>query len=695
MSASLLHQVLEKRADLLGESSASLDSALWLGGQTVYQTPTERLAVLQSHGAEIPMSWLDRWGHRALVPWRRMRRPVVRLRQRAQAIHTAAQAHRQDTDEALRARLQTLAQACRSANAAEQTQAEQAALSGVMLAVERIHGFQPHVEQLMGALALLDGDMAEMATGEGKTLTAAMAAIVAAWRGRPCHVVTANDYLAKRDAELGQALFAFCHVTAASVEGDVPPDARAAAYSHDIVYGTAKELLGDHLRDGLALGKNPSRTRFALNAARQEGRLGGDGVVMRGIFQVIIDEADSVLIDEAVTPLIISAQRPDDFLEQAAHEAVRLARGLKEGTDFKIQQALRHVELTNEGLDTLQAMAHGLSPFWQHRARTRELVEMALYAIHLLVRDQHYVVEEDEVILVDELTGRLAHQRTLSLGMQQILEASQGLPLSPPSEVSARLSFQRFFRLFHRLGGMTGTAEEARGEFSSVYRLFTLRIPTHRPVIRERWPVRLYATQEEKMQAIAESALTLLSQGRAVLVGMRSVASSEALYRLVLSMKQDVPVQVHVLHAVHHAQESAIVAKAGQPGALTIATNMAGRGTDIALESSVREKGGLHVILGEANDYGRIDRQLMGRCARQGDPGSVQRFMALDEELIRRFVPHWLRDSWSWLYRKKPQWAQRGSDTMLALAQARAQRQAFRQRQNILKQDIELDRGGF
>lgn len=695
MSTSLLHQVLEKRDDILRETGAPLESALWLDGQTVYQPPTERLAVLHSHGPEMPMSWLDRWGHLALVPWRRLRRPVVRLRQRAQAIHAASQAHRQDSDEVLRAHLQTLAQACRSAAAAEQSQAEQDALSGVMLAVERIHGFQPHVEQIMGALALLDGDMAEMATGEGKTLTAAMAAIVAAWRGRPCHVVTANDYLAKRDAELGQTLFAFCHVTAASVEGDVPADARAAAYSHDIVYGTAKELLGDHLRDGLALGKNPSRTRFALNAARQEGRLGSDGVVMRGIFQVIIDEADSVLIDEAVTPLIISAQRPDDFLEQAAHEAVRLARGLKEGPDFKIQQALRHVELTSEGLDSLQAMAHGLSPFWQHRARTRELVEMALYAIHLLVRDQHYVIEEDEVILVDELTGRLAHQRTLSLGMQQILEASQGLPLSPPSEVSARLSFQRFFRLFHRLGGMTGTAEEARGEFSSVYRLFTLRIPTHRPVIRQSWPVRLYATQEDKMQAIAESALMLLSQGRAVLVGMRSVASSEALYRLVLSMKQDVPLQVHVLHAVHHAQESAIVAKAGQPGALTIATNMAGRGTDIALESSVRLKGGLHVILGEANDYGRIDRQLMGRCARQGDPGSVQRFIALDEDLIRRFVPSWLRDGWSWLYRKKPQWAQRGSDILLALAQARAQRQAFRQRKNILKQDIELDRGGF
>jgi preprotein translocase subunit SecA len=693
MTASLLHQVLAKRAELLRDDHDPLASSLWLGGSTAYPLPTERLAVLQAHGQEKPLSWFDRWGHLSWMPWRRLSRPIARLRKRAEAIHATAQALSALADEALRAHLQTLVQACRRASEQERAAAEHAALAGVALSVERIHGFQPHVEQLMGALALLEGDMAEMATGEGKTLTAAMAAIVAAWRGRPCHVVTANDYLAKRDAEIGQPLFAFCHVTAASVQGDVPPDARAAAYSHDIVYGTAKELLGDHLRDGLALGKNPSRTRFSLRAARQDGRLGSDGVVMRGIFQVIVDEADSVLIDEAVTPLIISAQRPDDFLEQAAHEAVRLARDLTQGRDFKIQQALRHVELTNEGLDTLQSMAHGLSPFWQHRARTRELVEMALYAIHLLVRDQHFVVEEGKVILVDELTGRLADQRTLSLGMHQILEASQGLALSPPSEVSARLSFQRFFRMFHRLGGMTGTAEEARKEFSSVYRLFTLRIPTHRPVIRKIWPVQLYATHDEKMKAIAESALTLLADGRAVLVGMRSVASSEALYRLVLSMKQDL--QVHVLHAVNHAQESAIVAKAGQPGALTIATNMAGRGTDIALEHSVRDKGGLHVILGEANDYGRIDRQLMGRCARQGDPGSVQRFMALDEELIKRFVPRGLCMAWSWLYEKNPSWARRWSHKMLALAQLLAQRQAFRQRQNILKQDIELDRGGF
>jgi preprotein translocase subunit SecA len=693
MSTSLLHAVLDQRAELRGADPAVPERVLWLGGDVAAAAPMTRLSVLQSHGVQSPVSTLDRWGHAVQRVWRRLHRPVLVLRRRAEGVVEASQAHRPLSDEALRLQLMAQSQICRRALASERQLVDSAALAGVMVAVERVHGFQPHVEQIMGALALLDGDMAEMATGEGKTITAAMAAIVAAWRGRPCHVVTANDYLARRDAELGQPLFAFCHVSAASVHGEVPPQTRGAAYSHDIVYATARELLGDHLRDGLALGKTPSRTRFALNAARQEGRVGSDGVVMRGIDQVIVDEADSVLIDEAVTPLIISAQRPDDFLEQAAQEAVRLARGLRKDEHFRIQAALRHVELTPLGQEVLHTMTHGLQPFWQQRARTRELVEMALYALHILVRDQHFVVEEDKIILVDELTGRLADQRTLSLGMQQILEATQGLPLSPPSEVSARLSFQRFFRLFQRLGGMTGTAQEARGEFASVYRLFTLKIPTHRPVIRETWPTCLLADEDTKLRAIADSALALTDAGRAVLIGMRSVASSEALHRVVMAMRPQAV--VHVLHAVHHAQESAIVARAGQPGALTIATNMAGRGTDIALDEQVREQGGLHVILGEANDYGRIDRQLMGRCARQGDPGSVQRFLSLDEDVVRRFVPRWLREGWGWLYQRHPAWALRWSPQVLALAQARAQQQAFRQRRAILRQDIELDRGGF
>lgn len=671
-------------------------SSLWAeqGGMTL--PPTHALAVLTTHRPEQNLPWFDRAGHRVFSLIRRFRQPVSMLRQRAEAILLAAADYRALDDAALRVHLLGLAAECRLlGSGADETAspALAAALGGVALAVERVHGFMPHVEQVMGALTLLEGRMAEMATGEGKTLTAAMAAVVAAWRGLPCHVVTANDYLARRDAEIGQPLFAFCHVSAASVNGDSAPPARAAAYSHDIVYCTAKELLGDYLRDGLALGKNPSETRYALAIARAGGRGGNDGVVLRGLFQAIVDEADSVLIDEAVTPLIISAQRPDDLLEQAAHDAVHLARQMQSGSDYRIERALRHIELTNTGRERLEELANAMAPFWRHRDRARELVEMALYAMELLVRDQHYVVEDDKIILVDELTGRLADQRTLSLGLQQILEASQDLPISPPSEVSARLSFQRFFRRFARLGGMTGTAEEANGEFAEVYRLATVRIPTHRPVRRALGAWCVCPDQDAKFAAIADSAKALIEQGRAVLIGMRSVKSSEALGE---RLRQDYPeLAVSVLHAVNHRQEAAIVAKAGQPGALTIATNMAGRGTDIALDEGVRERGGLHVIIGESNDYARIDRQLIGRCARQGDPGSVQRFIALDDELMRRFLPALVRRWWISLQRRRPDWAPRLAAGALWLAQWRAERLAFRQRQSILKQDIELDRSGF
>ena len=566
------------------------------------------------------------------------------------------------------------------------------------MAVERVHGFMPHVVQFMGALGLLEGHMVEMATGEGKTVTAAMAAIVCAWRGEPCHVVTANDYLARRDAELGARLFALCRLSVASVHGEVPPAARAAAYSHDVVYTTAKDLLADHLRDRLALGKTPSRSRFSLGRARQgqgqaKEQAGGDGTVLRGLAQVIVDEADSVLIDEAVTPLIISTQRPDDLLEQAAGEAVALVRQLVAGDDYTVQAALRHARLTPAGQQRVQGLTRSMSPFWRHPERSTELVEMALYAREFLVRDLHYVIEDGKIVLVDELTGRLANQRTLSLGMQQILEASEELELSPPAEVSARLSFQRFFQLFPRVGGMTGTAEEARDEFAAVYRLSTLAVPTHRTLRRRFLPVQLCENEAAKFDAIARSAADLCAQGRAVLIGMRSVRSSQALHDHLRTTHPQL--EVDVLHAVHHEQESAIVARAGQPGRITIATNMAGRGTDIALHETVREAGGLHVIVGEGNDFRRIDRQLAGRCARQGDPGAVQRFVAFDDELNVRFTPGWLLRLWRTTHRHLP-WLDRWTTTaVLWQAQRRAERLAFHQRQSTLKQDLDIDKTGL
>ena len=676
-------------------------ASLWADASpAAAEPPAKRLASIASHRPDTEPSWLDRAGRGVAAKLHAWRRPAARLHARATAIRRLAEPLRALDEAALRAQLVHQAEACRlqgRASGPAATRLREHALAAASVAVERAFGFVPHVVQLMGALALLEGHMVEMATGEGKTVTVAMAAVVAAWRGLPCHVITANEYLATRDAELGAKLFALCRLSVASVDGSLAPPARAAAYGHDVVYTTAQNLLADHLRDGLALGRSPSRARFSLARARAGTQAGAQAsaseVVLRGVAQVIVDEADSVLIDEAVTPLIISAQHPDDLLDQAAGDAVALARQLVAGEHFSVHRALRHVELTARGQAHVAQVAGGMAPFWRHRERSRELVEMALYAQHLLVRDLHYIVEEGKVVLVDELTGRLARQRTLSLGMQQILEAGEGLEISPPAQVSARLSFQRFFRVFPQLGGMTGTAQEARGEFATVYGLPTLRVPTHRPLRRLHLPLQLCADEAAKFEAISRSALALQAAGRAVLIGMRSVRSSQALHQHLCALAPQVPVAV--LHAVNHDQESAIVARAGQPGAITIATNMAGRGTDIALHEAVRAAGGLHVVIGESNDFRRIDRQLAGRSARQGDPGSVQRFAAFDDELPVRFAPTWLRRLWQWQHRHLAGGSRWMTCAVLWLAQRQAERLAFNQRRAILRQDMNLDKTGL
>jgi preprotein translocase subunit SecA len=672
-------------------------SSAWADGEQGQAFPSLNLRLLESHQRVATRPVLDRWAQRLRAgfgPWLRPYNRLSRLAAQAQA-QAATWSSLSEADFAQQ--VVFAAGQCRQRRVTRfggsLSPSDLQALSLVAEAVRRVHGFSPHRVQLTGALALLEGRMAEMATGEGKTLTAAMASVVAAWHGLPCHVVTANDYLAARDAQIGQPLFALCQVSAASVTGETLPAARAAAYRHDIVYTTAKDLLADHLRDGLALGHGTYRTRFALAAARRGGQVAIDGVVMRGVYQVIVDEADSVLIDEAVTPLIISSQHPDHLLEKAAHEAVTLARSLREGEDFRIQRALRHVDWLPRGRELLQQLAQDMPPFWKRADRAEELVQMALYAIHLMVRDQHYVIEQEKVVLVDELTGRLARQRTLSLGMQQVLEASLGLPISAPTRVSARSSFQRFFRLFDRLGGMTGTAREAGAEFAKVYGLSLVSIPTHRPVRRAVWSAHVTLSQEEKFEAIAHECQRLVDMGRSVLIGVRSVAASLALERSL--RQQGGRWTLQVLHALNHELESAIVAGAGQPGVVTIATNMAGRGTDISLADSVRASGGLHVIVAQVNDYGRIDRQLLGRCARQGDPGSVRYFISLDEELFRRFLPSLSLRFCRLVFATLPLARSALAWAMIAWAQRTASRLSFRQRANILEQETETEREGF
>lgn len=546
---------------------------------------------------------------------------------------------------------------------------------------------RPYEVQIVGAMALYKGYLAEMATGEGKSLTASLAAILAAWSGRPCHIVTVNDYLANRDAVEMRSFYADCGVSVGCVTSQMDPAQRRENYAKDVVYTTSKELLADFLRDRILLGSYSNAARRSL-LHLQPGRAANfKNLVIRGIHTVIVDEADSVLIDEAVTPLIISRPQENQPLSIACTAAYKIASNLVENQDYTIDLKYKEVELTKVGRARIEQLAESLPSFWRGFARRSELIEQAITAREFYKIGKQYVVREGKVVIVDEFTGRLMENRTWSQGLHQAVEAKEGLELSAPSETLARLSFQRFFRFFKRLSGMTGTGFEAKNEFWDIYGLPVIQIPTNKPCVRINYEDRVFASADQKFVAIADEVLGMLSSGRPVLVGTRSVAASETLSALLRQRG----VEHELLNAVHHAEEARIIAGAGGRGKVTIATNMAGRGTDIKLEMGVAELGGLHVIASERHESGRIDRQLFGRCARQGDSGSAQAFISVDDELIQRFVPNFIQEKLSKAVSSNKKGAQGLTQLAVFLAQRAAQRLAFKQRRSVLKMDTWLE----
>jgi preprotein translocase subunit SecA len=550
---------------------------------------------------------------------------------------------------------------------------------------QRILGMQPYPVQFMGALALHRGWLAEMATGEGKTLTVALAAVLAGWSGRPCHVITANDYLAQRDAEIMRPLFEACGVSLSSVYGEIPPETRPSLYAADVVYVTPKELLADHLRDKLAAGKGQDAQWLQFqNWLGQSQALSPTALLLvRGLHTAIVDEADSVLIDEAVTPLILSARRPGRGLSEAVLMMAALATQLVTGEDYEPITRTRTVVLKSGALQALENQAHLLPPVWRPAPRREELLRQALQ-VHCFFRDGHqYLVQDGEIVLLDEFTGRMTPGRTLTAGLHQAVEAKEGVAITDPNEALSQMSFQAFFRSFHRLSGSSGTVWEAVNELWQVYRMRVVRVPTHRPRLTVMMPPRLLRHTDEKWQAVADDVVAAQKAHRAVLVGVRSVESSEILARL-LSQRG---VQVNVLNAVQHDNEAPIIAAAGEPGRITIATNMAGRGTDIRLHPQVERSGGLHVVVAEVNESARIDRQLAGRCGRQGDPGSVSFYLCLQDNLATRYLPKALRAMLSWLLGWTPWFASRLGFWIFKWAQRRAEKDAFERRFAVLRND--------
>ena len=493
--------------------------------------------------------------------------------------------------------------------------------------------------QILGGWVLLNGCIAEMATGEGKTLTATLAAATVAMAGVPVHVITVNDYLTARDAREMKPLYEMLGLSVGAVTHELDPVARRGAYSCEVTYCCNKELAFDYLRDRLVVGRHPNRIQLQLE------RLYGDAtrlrqLVLRGLCFGIVDEADSVLVDEARVPLIISGAG-GQVPEQPIYEtALTFARGLERGQDFLLDGRERSIHLTPQGQATLGKRAYDLKGIWSGPKRREALVRQALTALHLFHRDIQYLVRDDKVQIIDEYTGRVMGDRSWEQGLHQMIELKERCPLTPMNAPLARMTYQRFFRRYLWLSGMTGTAQEVAGELWNVYRLATVTIPTNRPLQRRWMGERLFATANQKWDAVVARISALRGQGRPVLVGTRSVAASEILSQQLRRAN----IEHVVLNARQDEEEASVVATAGEPGRVTVATNMAGRGTDIKLTRSIAEAGGLHVLATERHEAQRIDRQLYGRSGRQGDPGSYETVTSLEDELLA--TPHGIVARW-------------------------------------------------
>lgn len=496
-------------------------------------------------------------------------------------------------------------------------------------------GYAPHRQQLLAARVLLDERLAEMATGEGKTAAIAIAAAVAALAGTPVHVVTANDYLAGRDAAALRGFYERLGLRAGCVTQPMQAAQRRQAYAADVTYCTAKELAFDYLRDGLW--RPADLSALELRARAAVGAQCAAQLVMRGLCMAILDEADTVLIDEARVPLVLS-QGEGSAAETAFHaEALAVAQGLVAGAHYVARSDGRTFVLTPRGRERLAAWPAAAHPLLGHSAHREAAVEMALVALHVLRRDHDYVVRDGEVVLVDETTGRAAQGRAWSSGLHQLVERKEGLRASRRNGTLTQVTFQRFFPRYLRLAGASGTLAEARGELHQVYGLDVVVIPPRVPSRLAVLPTRIFPDSAALWRQVAAEAARVAGGGRAVLVGTESVAQSEALSR-VLSAQG---LAHRVLNARQDHDESRLVAEAGRAGRITVATSMAGRGTDIPCEATVLENGGLHVILCQVNASARIDRQFLGRAARQGQPGSVQRLLAADFPVLRRWWPAW------------------------------------------------------
>lgn len=486
-----------------------------------------------------------------------------------------------------------------------------AAFAAVREASVRTTGLRHFDVQLIGGIVLHQGKIAEMRTGEGKTLVATLPVYLNALTGKGVHVVTVNDYLAKRDSEWMGPIYRALGLEVGVIQHWMEPPERKVAYAADITYGTNNEFGFDYLRDNMAITL--------------------EDCVQRELHFAIVDEVDSILIDEARTPLIISG-----MVEGAAtnyQKANDIAKRLTKGGDFTVDEKTRNAVLTEHGIKKVEKTLGVEYLYDVVNIDIAHQITQSLVAWNIFEKDVDYVVKEGEVIIVDEFTGRLMQGRRYSEGLHQAIEAKEGVEVQNESQTLATITFQNYFRLFSKIAGMTGTAKTEEGEFWKIYKMEVLLIPTHRDMVRTDYTDQIYKNKRAKFRAVVNEIIEWHKKGRPVLVGTISIENSE----LVSEMLRRRGVQHHVLNAKQHDREAEIIAKAGQHGMVTISTNMAGRGTDIVLGDGVAALGGLHVIGTERHESRRIDNQLRGRAGRQGDAGSTRFYVSLEDDLMRLF----------------------------------------------------------
>jgi preprotein translocase subunit SecA len=583
-------------------------------------------------------------------------------------------------DENVRAQALALRQRLYSEGLADDLVAESFAL--IREITSRTLGMRHHNVQLYGGWAMLRGKIAEMETGEGKTLTATLPACTAALAGIPVHIVTVNDFLVVRDSKWMKSIYEFLGLRVGTVVEDSTPKQRRVAYACDITYCTNKQLVFDYLKDRMLLEQESRPLHLKLEGLYQ-GRPRTSRLLLRGLCFAIVDEADSVLIDEARTPLIISNTNKMEQEEVLYENAIRIAKKLRHKQDFTFLVQSNYIQLTDYGKARLLTKVRGLGSVWSGARRREELIKQGLAALHQYHRDKHYLVKDNQIQIIDESTGRVMPDRSWERGLHQMIEVKEGCTISGRQETLARISYQRFFRRYLHLAGMTGTAIEVTQELATVYNLTVEKIPTNKPVKRVAYPDLVYVTEKQKWRKIIDIIKEVHDQGRPLLVGAKSVHSSEYLSGLLNGEN----LQHQILNARQDHLESEIVSQAGRPCAITVATNMAGRGTDIELFTGVIDKGGLHVLATERHDARRIDRQLFGRGARQGDPGSYQTIVALDDEFINNVFGNYLKKIFANRTKPLPQWL---GNLIVNYAQRSAEKYHRRIRQDLLKYDENL-----